>query len=237
MKTPPLEVRVWGEYACFTRPEYKAERVTYPVMTPSAARGILESIFWKPEFAWQVLEIVVLAPIRYVSILRNEITERQTQKGRGVDGDGFFAEENRAQRHTLALRGVNYLIRASIRLHPHATDDVAKYRDQFRRRVGRGQCFQHPYFGLREFPAHFAPPTGREQAVADSVDLGRLFFDQAFVPQEKGPIRFRLPNGIPGAWAKGTAQAFFFDAALQAGVLSVPPALYKELWDATARVG
>lgn len=237
MQATPLEVRVWGEYACFTRPEYKTERVTYSVMTPSAARGVLEAIFWKPEFAWEIREIVVLAPIRYFSIVRNEIRGQQSHRGLQRGADGFFAEERRVQRHTLALRDVDYVIRASMRLKAHATADVAKYRDQFRRRVARGQYFHHPYLGLREFSAHFAAPTGHEQGIPDSGDLGRLFFDQAFVPQHGGPIQFRAPGGAGNGWTPGSAQAFFFDAALQSGVLSVPSSLYKELQDAAARVG
>jgi CRISPR-associated protein Cas5d len=237
MEERPLEVHVWGEYACFTRPEYKTERVTYPVMTPSAARGVLEAIFWKPEFVWEIQEIVVLAPIRYFSILRNEILGQQSHHGQQQGAGGFFAEERRVQRHTLGLRDVDYIIRASMRLKPHAQVDVAKYRDQFRRRVAHGRYFQHPYLGLREFPAHFAAPTGHEQPISDSMDLGRVFFDQAFVPDEAGPIQFRVPGGTGSGWTSGFARAFFFAAALQTGVLSVPASLYKELQNATARVG
>src|SRR3954469_10065431 len=101
---PPLELKVWGERACFTRPEMKVERVSYPVMTPSAARGVLEAIFWKPEFSWRVREIRVLKPIRFFSILRNEVNSRASERAAkswaGVDG-GFFASEDRAQRNTL----------------------------------------------------------------------------------------------------------------------------------------
>src|SRR6476646_5828720 len=96
----PVEIKVWGEFACFTRPEMKVERVTYPVMTPSAARGVLEAIFWKPEFTWNIREIAVLKPIRYISILRNEVKSRASERSaRGWMGtsDGFFASEDRAQ--------------------------------------------------------------------------------------------------------------------------------------------
>ena len=111
----PLEVRVWGDLACFTRPEMKVERVSYPVMTPSAARGVLEAIFWKPEFDWEVEEIAVLKPIRYFSILRNETKARQTAQTaqrRRKNGGGYHAPEDRALRHTLALRDAAYIIRA-----------------------------------------------------------------------------------------------------------------------------
>lgn len=210
---PPLEVKVWGEFACFTRPEMKAERVSYDVMTPSAARGVLEAIFWKPEFSWQVREIWVLAPIRHFSILRNEVnnvavasTARSWQK----NGGGYFAEEDRAQRHTLALREVSYLVRADIVLKPHATEDVAKYRDQFRRRVNRGQCHHRAYLGCREFAAAFENPDGSERAVDVTDDLGRMLFDLDYAGDRTG-------HGVPR----------FFAARLEAGVLRVPPELYR----------
>src|SRR5437773_2434743 len=161
-------LRVWGDFACFTRPEMKVERVSYDVMTPSAARGVVEAIFWKPEFYWQIQQIWVLKPIRHFSILRNEINSKavvSTARGWVNDGGGYFADDDRAQRHTLALRGVAYLIKADILLKPHATDDVAKYRDQFRRRVNRGQRHSVPYLGCREFAAYFGPPDGNEQPI------------------------------------------------------------------------
>src|SRR2546428_2250777 len=102
-----LELKAWGEYACFTRPEMKAERVSYEVMTPSAARGMLEAIFWKPEFQWQIREIRVLRPIRHFSILRNEVNTRAsyaTAQRRKKSGQGYYADEDRSQRHTLCLR-------------------------------------------------------------------------------------------------------------------------------------
>ena len=113
----PLEVKVWGDFACFTRPEMKVERVTYPVITPSAARGVLEAIFWKPQFDWRVEEIRVLKPIRYFSILRNEIASRQTERIAQrwqKAGGGFAATADRQQRHTLALRDVAYIIKAKL---------------------------------------------------------------------------------------------------------------------------
>jgi CRISPR-associated protein Cas5d len=150
-RPPQLEVKVWGELACFTRPETKAERVSYPVMTPSAARGILEAIYWKPEFAWRVREIWVLKPIQYLSILRNEVNSRQSEVSARKwekSGGGYLASEDRAQRHTLALRDVAYLIRADVVLKRHATENEAAYRDQFRRRVQRGQCLTPLTSGL-----------------------------------------------------------------------------------------
>src|SRR5690242_13163874 len=129
---PPLAVKVWDEYACFTRPEMKVERVSYPVMTPSAARGVLEAIYWKPECAWRVREVVVLNPIRYTSILRNEVNTRQSERtardwartGRG----SYDAPSDRAQRHTLALRDVAYVITADVVPCDRPEADAAKHR-------------------------------------------------------------------------------------------------------------
>ena len=211
---PPLEVKVWGDFACFTRPEMKAERVSYPVMTPSAARGVLEAIFWKPEFSWQVREIWVLNDIRHFSIVRNEVKSKavvSTAHGWAENGGGYFADEDRAQRHTLALRDVAYLIKADIVLATHVTEDVAKYRDQFRRRVNRGQCYHQPYLGCREFAASFSRPDGTEHAIDLSDDLGRMLFDLDYVSDGTG-------RGKPR----------FFSASLEAGVLEVSPALYRK---------
>jgi CRISPR-associated protein Cas5d len=209
---PLLEVKVWGERACFTRPEMKVERVSYPVMTPSAARGVLEAIFWKPEFAWQVREIWVLNPVRHFSVVRNEVnsvaSDRAARSWAG--GGGYFADEDRAQRHALGLRDVAYLIRADVVLTARATEDVAKYRDQFRRRVGRGQCFHRPYLGCREFAAHFAPPDGTEKPIPLTDDLGRILFDLNYAPD-----------------LSGRGKARFFSAHLVAGVLHIPPDLYR----------
>lgn len=213
----PLAVKVWGEFGCFTRPEMKVERVTYPVMTPSAARGVLESIYWKPEFSWRVEEIAVLKPIRYFSILRNEIKNLASVRSArdwAKNGGGFYADEDRAQRHTLALRQVAYLIRANVVLRPHTTDDVAKYRDQFRRRVHVGQCFARPYLGCREFAADFAEPDGSERPIDLTVGLGPMLFDLDY---PKRVVR-----------RQGSAQPRFFQAALESGVLRVPVELYSK---------
>ena len=146
---------MWGDYACFTRPEMKVERVTYPIPTPSAMRGVLEAIFWKPEFTWRIQEIWVLRPIRYFSILRNEVNSQMSNRSARNwerNGGGYVASEDRAQRHTLALRDVDYLVRAQIEVKPHVQENPAKYRDQFRRRVIRA-LFHRPYLGCREFAA------------------------------------------------------------------------------------
>ena len=204
----PLMIRVWGDLACFTRPEMKVERVSYPVMTPSAARGILEAIFWKPEFRWRVQEIWVLRPICYTSILRNEVNSRQSERSARswqADGGGYDAAADRAQRHTLGLRDVAYVIAAQIDLKPHADADPAKYRDQFRRRVRDGRCFATPFFGCREFSASFAEPDGGEQPIDLTDELGRMLLDLNYQPDKSG-------RGVP----------HFFSARIERGVLRVP---------------
>lgn len=214
----PLQVKVWGDLACFTRPEMKVERVSYPVMTPSAARGVLEAIFWKPECAWRVREIEVLNPIRYMSLVRNEFTtkqsERTARKWATSGHGGYDSTSDRAQRHTLALRDVAYIISADIVVRTTPEADAAKYRDQFRRRLQRGQCFARPYLGTRECAAYFAPPDGNEQPIPTSAMLGRMLFD----------LRFSREIDQP-------SQPVFFDAALRNGVLHVPTELYASVWE------
>lgn len=154
----PVVVQVSGEAALFSRPELKVERVSYPVMTPPAAVGVLESIFWKPEMHYQIVAIEVLKPIRQFTIRRNETTDvaplAEAVKGaRRVD-----TVAHRDQRNAVCLRDVAYRIHAHIETAPHADKPVAAYRDQLRRRVRRGACFQRPYLGTREFSAEFGWP-------------------------------------------------------------------------------
>lgn len=227
---PPLEVKVWGEFACFTRPEFGVERVSYEVMTPSAARGVLEAIFWKPEFHWRVREIKVLNPIRHFSILRNEMNSIQSDRSArswATNGGGYFADDDRAQRHTLYLRDVAYIIRADIELKPHAGEHPAKYRDQFRRKVKRGQCFNQPYLGTREFSAFFGPPEGDERAIDVSDDLGLMLFDVDFVPDAKGAVSYAGHGADGRKVVRGNAQPRFFQARLENGVLRVPQEMYE----------
>lgn len=211
---PPLEVRIWGDFACFTRPEMKVERVTYPVPTPSAMRGALEAIFWKPEFTWRVQEIWVLRPIRYFAILRNEVTDKMSDRVARTwqkRGGGYIASDNRAQRNTLALREVDYLVRAQIEVKPEANEHPAKYRDQFRRRVQQGRCFTQPYLGCREFSAYFGPPRGYESPIPLDEDLGLMLLD------------------IDYAGTDGHNVPQFFRANLEAGILHVPAVVGEEV--------
>jgi CRISPR-associated protein Cas5d len=197
---------VWGERACFTRPEFGTERVSYEVMTPSAARGILEAIYWKPEIHWMVREIRVLSPIRRYSIMRNEVNHRQSHRrtepyyadsAEEVKDGGYG--KNRAQRHTLMLRDVAYIIKAEIALR-EGQDNIVKHLDQFRRRVRRGQCFNQPYLGVRECSAYFAPPSGDEEPIDTTADVGWMLLD------------FDHERGRP----------LLFNARLEGGVLRVP---------------
>lgn len=207
---PPLNLRVWGEFACFTRPEMKVERVSYPVMTPSAARGVLEAVFWKPEFAWEVREIWVLKPIRYFSLVRNEVNSRASDRAARswIDaGGGYDSGRDRAQRHTLALRDVDYLIRADIRIGGGVPEHPAKFRDQFRRRASSGRCFSSPYLGCREFTGYFAEPNGGECPIDLTEELGPMLLDLDYALDRSG---------------RGTPR--FFNARLDAGVLKVPSA-------------
>ncbi|MEV4013928.1 type I-C CRISPR-associated protein Cas5c [Nonomuraea angiospora] len=152
---PALVMEVRGDFACFTRPELKAERVSYPVMTPSAARGVLQAIFWKPEFDYRIEQIDVLNEIKWFSIRRNEVTDAPSlstvlKEGRRYH---FRAPDKRDQRNTVALRDVAYRIHAQIELKPHATAHVAKYRDQFHHRIERGASFTHPTWAPVSSPA------------------------------------------------------------------------------------
>jgi CRISPR-associated protein Cas5d len=235
MSAETLTVKVQGDFALFTRPEFSAERVSYEAPTPSAARGILEAIFWKPEMRWRVQRIKVLNPIKQFSILRNEVNSHQSDRAaRAWEslGDGYFAEDDRAQRHSLCLRDVAYVIEAEIDLKPHATDHIAKYRDMFRRRVERGQCFNQPYLGTREFSASFEPATGIEKPIEHEgkIDLGWMLFDLEFNELPKsGKISYHTHDGQGSRVAQGAAMPKFFPAELVNGVLEVPQGLYPSI--------
>jgi CRISPR-associated protein Cas5d len=168
----PVVVQVSGEAALFSRPELKVERVTYPVMTPSAAVGVLESIFWKPEIRYDIVAIEILKPIRQFTIRRNETTDvaplsEAIRGSRRVD-----TVRHRDQRNAVCLRDVAYRIHAHVVTAPHADKPAAAYRDQLRRRVRRGACFQQPYLGTREFSARFGWPDGTDRQHDINENLG-----------------------------------------------------------------
>jgi CRISPR-associated protein Cas5d len=209
MSIPNVRVRVSGEFACFTRPEAKVERFSYPVMTPSAARNILDAISWRPQMRWIVTSITVLKPIRLMSVLRNEVQSKVSPvaikkwmrdastfeplvagAGNGTDG---------TPRNTTLLRNVAYWIDA----YPHVFDtssdnSPAKYVAMLERRVEKGQCFQRPYLGCREFAAEFGPPRDEDRPIQDSIEIGRMLYDIAFLPEGNRAAFFeaRLENGV-----------------------------------------
>lgn len=196
-RNPPLVVQVWGEGALFTRPELKVERVSYPVMTPPAAVGVLEAIFWKPEFEWVIDKIEVLNPIRQLTQRRNETTDLASLSDAVSGRRRVDTVAHRVQRNAVCLRDVAYRIHAQVRLRPHATSSEAAYRDQFRRRVSRGSCFAQPYLGTREFTAYFGDPD-TTAPIPRSEDLGIMLHsvDHATNPPSFTWFTARLDHGV-----------------------------------------
>jgi CRISPR-associated protein Cas5d len=197
---------VWGDGALFTRPELKVERVSYPVMTPSAAVGVLEAIFWKPEFAWQVVAIEVLKPIRQFTQRRNETTDLASLADAAGGGRRLDTVAHRVQRNAVCLREVAYRIHAHVQLNDHARKAEAAYRDQFRRRVSRGACFTQPYLGTREFTAYFAEPD-EKAPIEHTEDLGIMLHsvDHSSTPVSFGWFTARLDRGVLYVPARGIA--------------------------------
>lgn len=208
-RSPTLRARAQGPFACFTRPELKVERVSYPVMTPSAARGILEAVLWKPALAWHIERIHVLKEIKFTAFRRNEVNSKAVAPAASVMEDGgaaplFFADEDRAQRNTVALADVDYVVEAYFTLTEKAgpDDNVTKFVDMFERRVAKGQHFHQPYFGCREFVADLLPAAEVPKPIDDSRDLGIMLWDIHFGSQRN--------------------RADFFRAKLRGGVMEVP---------------
>jgi CRISPR-associated protein Cas5d len=203
-RSKTLRIRASGPLACFTRPELKVERVSYPVMTPSAARGILEAVLWKPAIVWRVDRILVLREIQFTAFRRNEVGSRVPTFKYSPPAD-YYADEDRQQRNTVALRDVDYLIEAHIEMTDRAgpEDSIRKFEEMFERRANSGQHFHQPYLGCREFIAALEPPRGDEAPIADSRDLGMMLHDIEF-----GKGGRNVPR--------------FFPARLESGVLHVP---------------
>jgi CRISPR-associated protein Cas5d len=200
-----LRLRARGPLACFTRPELKVERVSYPVMTPSAARGILEAVLWKPAIGWHIERIRVLKQIKFTAFRRNEVNSKATLPATKTIKDGgpapvYFADEDRAQRNTVALSDVDYTIDAHFTMTDKAApdDNAAKFADMFTRRVEKGQHFHQPYLGCREFVAEVLPADGAPPPFPETRDLGLMLWDIRFTPEENIPIFFRarLENGV-----------------------------------------
>lgn len=206
-----IKLKVWGDYACFSRPEMKVERVSYDVMTPSAARGILESIHWKPAIAWRIDQIHVLNPVAFENIRRNEVSEKikannvKTVMNGGDKPLYLDILEYRQQRAAMVLKNVAYVIEAHFELTEDAgeEDTPEKHFNIFLRRARNGQCFHRPYLGCREFPAHFELLEGEmpEFAQMESKDLGWMLYDIDF---------------------KNNMEARFFRPTLENGSIQVP---------------
>ena len=196
-----------GKHACFTRPEMKVERVSYDVITPSAARSVFEAILWKPQIRWRITRIEVLNPIRWINLRRNEVgaivSTRNVQQAMnaGSGNLGLYIEDERQQRAGLFLRDVAYRLHAELLLSPKANDPLVKYTEMFARRAAKGQCVNQPYLGCREFAAAFRPvadPAAESPAIDETRDLGWMLHDLDFThPSDPQPHFFRaeMKNG------------------------------------------
>ncbi len=205
LRSPTQRIRVSGPLACFTRPELKVERMTYPVMTPSAARGVLEAVLWKPGMRWQVERIKMMKPVRLTSFRRNEVNTKAAKPAEALVKNGgiapvCIATEVRAQRNTVALRDVEYVVEACIWMTDRAgpDDNLTKFVDMFQRRVKRGQHFHQPYLGCREFAADVEPVAGDPKPVNITSDLGIMLWDIDYSGRRNQPIFFaaRLDQGV-----------------------------------------
>jgi CRISPR-associated protein Cas5d len=199
-----VKLRVWGEFACFTRPEMKVERVSYDVMTPSAARGILEAILWKPAIRWEITRIHVLNEIRFQSIRRNEVATKIPARNvtTAMSQGGplhSLVEEDRQQRAALVLRNVDYVIEARFEMTDKAgpDDNPGKFSEMFRRRASSGQCRHQPYLGCREFTGNFELAEDPPPAIDKNGDLGWMLYDIDFADDMR-PLFFRpeMRNGV-----------------------------------------
>lgn len=223
-----VKLKIWGDYASFNRPEMKAERVSYEVITPSACRGILEAIYWKPQFRWVIDRIHVLKPIQFIPLRRNELEGKisakniKTAMATGKGNLSIAIEDHRVQRSAMILKDVAYGVEAHFELtEPENPDNTpGKHLAVFTRRVQKGQYFHHPYLGCREFPAQVMlvntfPPC--PDALRGTRDLGYIFHDFLFKEDPKGEV----VESHRGRRLK--AEPRFFHAVLEDGVLIVPP--------------
>lgn len=219
-----IRLHVWGDHALFTRPELKVERQSYDVMTPSAARGILEAIHWKPQIKWVIDRINVLNPIRFQQIRRNEVGHKapagkikQAMNRGDLGGLQLLVDEDRQQRASTVLVKPAYVIEAHfvLTLRADASDSEGKHLNIFNRRAARGQCFHQPCLGMREFPAHFAlvapaAPLPAREPDAETAELG------FGTPRDLGFMLWDIDHAAPGR------PSLLFRASLRDGVLEVP---------------
>lgn len=218
MKTYCLEVT--GDFACFTRPEMKVERVSYDVITPSAARAIYEAILWKPAIQWHITKIEVLNPIRWINLRRNEVgsvissgkVKSTIKKGEG--NLGLFIEDERQQRAGLFLRDVKYRIYAHITMRDRSPDNSpVKFAEMFQRRASKGQCFNQPYLGCREFSASFKLIDQENDSVNTSEDISESLQGKNNLGWMLYDMDYSHPEDISPR---------FFQAIMHDGVLEIP---------------
>ncbi|HFC8518704.1 type I-C CRISPR-associated protein Cas5c [Neisseria shayeganii] len=208
-------LEVSGDFACFTRPELKVERVSYPVITPSAARNILMAILWKPAIRWRVLKIEILKPIQWVNIRRNEVGSKMSERSQGL-----YIEDSRQQRASMLLRDVAYRIHADFDMTDEAGqgDNRKKFVEMFERRAIKGQYFHQPYLGCREFPCNFRLLEKAEDGLPRediTQDFGFMLYDMDYSKSDP-----RDSN---------RAEPMFYQCKAEHGVIIVPPAGSEEV--------
>lgn len=202
-----IQIEVWGDYACFSRPEMKTERVSYDVMTPSAARGLIESIYWHPGLRYCIDRIHVLAPIRFTNIRRNEVkstllASKALSAAKSGEALALIPSQDIQQRAALILQDVHYVIEAHFDMTDKAApgDNPGKFQDILRRRLQRGQAYSQPYFGCREFAAHFQEwPGGDIPAIDVTQDLGFMLYDMDYSDMQNIQAQFfraKLEHGV-----------------------------------------
>lgn len=208
-------LEISGDYACFTRPEFKVERVSYPVITPSAARNIFMAILWKPAIRWEIHKIEILKPIQWINIRRNEVGNKMSERSHGL-----YIEDNRQQRASMLLKDVAYRLYADFEMTKEAgkDDNRNKFVDMFKRRASRGQYFHQPYLGCREFPCGFRLLEKAEDGlpIADiSEDFGFMLYDMDYSKSD-----YRDSNN---------AEPMFYQCKAENGVIIVPAANSDEV--------
>lgn len=200
-------IEVWGDYACFSRPEMKSERVSYDVMTPSAARGLVEAIYWHPGLKFTVDRIYVLSPIRFTNIRRNEVkatllASAALSAAKGGTPPVLYTTQEIQQRAAMVLQDVHYVIDCHFDMTDKAapSDNTGKFQDILRRRLAKGQCYHTPYFGCREFPANFREwQGGTIPAIELTQDLGWMLYDMDYSNPKDIKAQFfraRLDRGV-----------------------------------------
>lgn len=202
-------LEISGDLACFTRPELKVERVSYPVITPSAARNILMAILWKPAIRWRVKKIEILKPIQWVNIRRNEVGSKMSERSQSL-----YIEDNRQQRASMLLRDVAYRIHADFEMTDEAGegDNYTKFAEMFKRRASKGQYFHQPYLGCREFPCNFR--------LLERVEDGLPCED---ISQDFGFMLYDMDYSKSAPHNSNNAEPMFYHCKAENGVIIVPP--------------